>query len=67
MLKKGDLVRYRTEWCNSPEEREYIHAVIEQRLNPITGEMTRYLIATLNTSLILGATEVVDACMIESA
>ena len=66
MYNKGDIVRYRVEW-SSPGEREYIHVILENRLNPVTGEMSRYLIGTLNSKLVLGQTETVDECMIEPA
>ena len=64
MIKVGDLVRYAHDWC-SDGERKYIHVVKENRLNPVTGEMTRWLIETINTNLSIHPTEVVDDYMIE--
>ena len=67
MFKPGTVVRYKKEWC-SPEELKYIHVVIENRLNPVSGEMSRYLIETLNSGLTLcNPSEVVDEEMIEEA
>lgn len=66
MFNNGDIVRYKKEWC-SPGERDYIHVILENRLNPVTGEMTRYLIGTINSKLVFGHTETVDECMIELA
>ena len=63
-IKVGMLVRYAPNWC-SEGERKYIHVVKENRLNPVTGEMTRWLIETVNTKLSLGSSEVVDDYMIE--
>ena len=63
-IKEGMLVRYRREWCGDGE-RKYIHLVLENRLNPCTGEMTRWLIRTLNSNSVLGYTETVDDYMIE--
>lgn len=64
MIKTGMVVRYKSEWC-SPSERKYLHVVRENRLNPVSGEMTRWLIETLGTGLFLNPTEVVDDYMIE--
>ena len=64
MFKPGDIVRYSAEW-STPEERKYLHVLIENRLNPVTGKMSRWLIRTINTSLFLAPTEVVEECMIE--
>ena len=64
MIRTGMIVRYKSGWC-SEGERKYLHVVRENRLNPVTGEMTRWLIETINTSLFLNPTEVVDECMIE--
>lgn len=66
MIKEGMIVRYRKEWC-SEGERKYLHIVRENRLNPVTGKMTRWLIETINTELTLNPTEVVDEEMIEPA
>lgn len=66
MFEVGAVVKYRREWCSEGEEK-YRHIVLEQRLNPITGEATRYLIRTMNTKLVLAPTETVDECMIERA
>lgn len=63
-ISVGMLVRYAPDWC-SEGERRYIHVVKENRLNPITGEMTRWLIETINTNLSIHPTETVDECMIE--
>ena len=63
-IKAGMLVRYDHKWC-SPGERKYIHIVKENRLNPVTGEMTRWLIETINSGMSLNPTEVVDDYMIE--
>ena len=65
-FKVGDIVKYASGWCSEGEEK-YRHVVIEVRLNPVTGEESRYLIGTLNTTLALGSTEVVDNYMIELA
>lgn len=67
MIKEGMIVRYVPEWCNSPAERKYLHVVLENRLNPVTGEMTRWLIKTINMeNMVFQPTEVVDECMIEA-
>lgn len=66
MIKVGMIVRYAPEW-RSPGEEKYLHVVKENRLNPVTGEMTRWLIETINSSLFLNPTEVVDEKMIEPA
>lgn len=59
------IVRYTPEWC-SPGERKYLHVVKENRLNPVTGKMTRWLIATINmANMTLYPTSVVEECMIE--
>ena len=47
MIKEGMIVRFSRKWC-SEGERKYLHLVKENRLNPVTGEMTRWLIETLN-------------------
>ena len=63
-IELGMIVRYAPEWC-SPGERRYLHLVKENRLNPVTGEMTRWLIHTLNSGSVLGMSEDVDDFMIE--
>lgn len=67
MIKIGMVVRYATNWCSTPEERKYLHIVRENRLNPITGMPTRWLIETINSALTLRPIEEVDECMIEDA
>lgn len=64
MIKVGMVVRYAPKW-RSPGEEKYLHVVKENRMNPVTGEMTRWLIETINSSLFLNPTETVDECMIE--
>ena len=66
MFKVGDAVRYRKEW-SSPAERDFIHAVKEIRLNPVTMEETRYLIQNMSVTRLGGIhpVEVVDEEMIE--
>lgn len=64
MFKVGDIVKYKKEWC-SEGELKYRHIVREIRLNPVTNEMSRYLIETVNTELSLNPTETVDEFMIE--
>ena len=64
MIKVGMVVRYKSGWC-SDGERKYLHVVRENRLNPVTNEMTRWLIETINTGLFLNPSEVVDDYMIE--
>lgn len=66
MIKEGMIVRYKPEYC-SPGEEKYLHVVKENRLNPVTGEMTRWLIETINIDMVFHPTEVVDECMIESS
>lgn len=63
MIKEGMLVRFAPAWC-SPGEEKYLHVVLENRLNPVTGKMTRWLIRTINTSLVLAPTEEVEEEMI---
>lgn len=64
-VEVGMIVRYAPNWC-SPGERKYLHVVKENRLNPVTGQMTRWLIETINSGLtIANPTEVVDENMIE--
>ena len=67
MIKVGSIVKYKKEWCAAPEEEKYLHIVKENRINPVTGEMTRFLIETINTKLTLNPTEVVEIDMIEEA
>ncbi len=64
MIKAGMIVRYAPDWC-SPGEEKYLHVVIENQLNPVTGKMTRWLIRTINTKLFLQPTSVVEDYMIE--
>lgn len=67
MIKVGMIVKYAPQWCGAGEEK-YRHLVRENRLNPVTGEPTRWLIETLNSSLtICNPTEEVDECMIVPA
>lgn len=63
-IRAGMIVRYAPNWC-SAGERKYLHVVKENRLSPITGEMSRWLIETINTSLSLNPTETVESYMIE--
>lgn len=64
MIEVGMIVRYRDKYC-TPEERKYLHVVKENRLNPVTNKMTRYLIETINSSLVFNPTEEVEEDMIE--
>ena len=64
MIKVGMIVRYSPDWCEAGERR-YLHIVKENRLNPITGKMSRWLIQTLNSGLSIPPCEVVEECMIE--
>ena len=64
-FKVGDIVRFASAWCSEGEEK-YIHVVKENMLNPVTGEMTRYLIETINMEhMKFHPTEVVEDYMIE--
>lgn len=45
--------------------RKYHHVVKENRMNPVTGQMSRWLIETINTGMALNPTEVVETEMIE--
>ncbi len=64
-FKVGDIVRYNPKWC-SEGERKYLHIIKENRLNPVTGQMTRYLIETINMeNMTFNPTETVDECMID--
>ena len=65
MIETGMIVRYAPQWC-SPCERRYLHVVIENRLNPVTGKMTRWLIGTVNMKyMTLHPTSEVEDYMIE--
>lgn len=64
MIEIGMIVRYKEKYC-SPGERKYLHVVKENRLNPITNEMTRWLIETINSSMAFNPTEIVEEDMIE--
>lgn len=65
MIKEGMIVRYAPEWC-TPGERKYLHVVKENRLNPVTGKMTRWLIETINMeNMVFNPTSVVEDYMIE--
>lgn len=64
MIKEGMIVRYAKEWC-SPGERQYLHVVKENRLNPVTDKMTRWLIETINTTMTFNPTQTVEDYMIE--
>ena len=57
-IKEGMIVRYQPEWC-SPGEEKYLHVVKENRLDPVTNKMTRWLIQTINTYSVFHPTEVV--------
>lgn len=65
MIKEGMIVRYHSNWCK-PEERKYLHVVKENRLNPITNKMSRWLIQTINmNNMLIQPSEVVEDYMIE--
>ena len=65
IIKEGMIVRYAPEWC-SPGERKYLHVVKENRLNPVTNQMTRWLIQTINMEhMTFRPTSVVEDYMIE--
>ncbi len=64
MIKEGMVVRYTEKYC-SPGERKYLHVVKENRLNPVTNKMTRWLIETINSSMAFNPTEEVEEDMIE--
>ena len=67
MIEIGMVVRYAPGFCSHDEEK-YLHIVRENRLNPITGKPTRWLIETINSGLtIANPTETVDECMIVPA
>jgi len=61
MFKPGEIVKYSAKFC-SPGEEYYIHMVKE--VNPDTKKC---LIATLNSCLTLGSSEMVDFNMIQPA
>lgn len=63
MIEVGMIVRYAPEWCGEGEEK-YLHVVKENRLNPVTNTMTRWLIYTINSNCIFGLSETVDDYMI---
>ena len=64
-IEEGMIVRYAPNWC-SPDERKYLHVVKENRLNPVTNEMTRWLIETINMqNMVFHPTEVVEDYMLE--
>ena len=67
MFEIGDIVRYKAEWCCCEEERKYLHIIREFRMNPILNTPTRVLIETINTTLSIRPTEVVEEFMIEKA
>ena len=65
MIHEGMIVRFTPTWC-SPEERRYLHVVKENRLNPVTGKMTRWLIQTINMKhMTIQPSSVVEEYMIE--
>lgn len=65
MIKEGMIVRYTPQWC-TPRERKYLHVVKENRLNPVTNKMTRWLIQTINMeNMVFQPTSVVEDYMIE--
>ena len=65
MIETGMIVRFAPQWC-SPGERRYLHVVRENRMNPVTGRMTRWLIETVNMkNIVLSPTSVVEDYMIE--
>ena len=65
MIEEGMIVRYAPGWC-SPGERKYLHVVRENRLNPVTGKMSRWLIETINMKhMVLHPTSDVEDYLIE--
>ena len=65
MIKEGMIVRYVPGWC-SEGERKYLHVVKENRQNPVTNQMTRWLIETINMeNMVFYPTEEVEDYMIE--
>lgn len=66
-IQEGMIVEYAPEWRTEGEEK-YVHVIKEFRMNPVTkNPKGRVLISTINTSLALGSTEVVDVEMIQPA
>lgn len=64
MIRVGMIVRYAEGYC-SFGERKYLHIVKENRLNPVTGKMTRWLIETINMeNMYFNPTETVEEYMI---
>lgn len=64
-IKPGMICRFASNWC-SPEERKYLHVVKENQLNPVTQQMTRWLIQTINMkNMVLQPTSVVEDYMLE--
>lgn len=64
-IRESMIVRFAKDWCSSGE-RHYLHVVKENRLNPVTGKMSRWLIQTINMkNMTISPTEVVDDYMIE--
>lgn len=66
MIKPGMIVRYASGWYE-PGEEIYRFVVLENRMSPITGQMSRWLIRAVNTALSIPPTEVVEEYMIEPA
>lgn len=65
MFKIGEIVRYNPKWC-SAGEMQYLHVIRENRLNPVTNTMSRYLIETINMqNMTIHPTETVDDFMIQ--
>ena len=66
MITLGSIVKYAPQWCRE-EERDFRHVVLENLLNPVTDEMTRWKISNQNATYLFGThpVEVVDECMIE--
>ncbi len=65
MIETGMIVRYSPRWC-TPGERGYLHLVRENRLNPVTGKMSRWLIETINMkNMTIHPTSEVEDYMIE--
>lgn len=66
MYKIGTYVRYRKEWCEEVERNDIL-VIRENWLNPVTNEMTRYLVENLSYTILHGLhpTECVEEDMIE--
>ena len=64
VIHVGMIVKYNPEYC-SPGEEKYRHVVLENRMNPVTGKMTRWLIRTINSLATLQPTEGVEEAMIQ--